>query len=177
MHQRIHIGEEHASESKEKRKKRLARNRESARQSRRRKKELLLNLRKQVNELHDKIEFERRKKLECMEEHITADRVRILNEIFSDQRYNGRSVAGMDRFIRTVRNSGPMIKERRAALEFQHDALKKLILPVYRRIFMSMSLKDRSFLTEAKEKKIKEVSRMIANRAEKGIFFGWINLI
>lgn len=159
MHQRIHIGEEHALESKEKRKKRLARNRESARQSRRRKKELLLNLRKQVNELHDKIEFERRKKLECMEEHITADRVRILNEIFSDQRYNGRSVAGMDRFIRTVRNSGPMIKERRAALEFQHDALKKLILPVYRRIFMSMSLKDRSFLTEAKEKKIKETQK------------------
>lgn len=157
MQQRINLKEENASESKEKRKKRLARNRESARQSRRRKKELLLNLRKQVNDLHDQIENERRRKLEHMEMEVSADRIRILNEIFLDQRYHGQSVEGMDRFTSTVRHSGPNSKERRAAVSFQFKELRKLVLPFYLQIFLSMSLKERSYFTEAKENKIKEV--------------------
>ena len=172
MQHGIDLNDEHASESKEKRKKRLARNRESARQSRRRKKELLLNLRKQVNALHDKIEHERRKHLENMEEKIMADRTRILNEIFLDQRYNGQSAAGMDRFISTVRNCGPNIKERRSAMIFQYNALKKVVLPFYRQIFLTMSLRDRKFFTDAKEKKIKEVRVLYAKVCL--IFKSWL---
>ena len=147
--------DDHAMESKEKKDKRLARNRESARQSRRRKKELLLNLRGKVNDLHEEIENERRKKLECMEHELVADRIRILNAIFADQSYNGQSVANIEKLIRTVRRCGPNIVERKSAIRFQYDALRRAILPHYSHAILSIALRDSSFLTEAKEERTK----------------------
>jgi len=100
-------------QSKEKKDKRLARNRESARQSRRRKKELRLNLRGKVNDLHEEIEIERRKKLECMMEHeVVADRIRILNAFCADQSYNGQqSVANIGKLIGTEGNVGQTLSK------------------------------------------------------------------
>lgn len=161
MQQRVNFNSDSGLESKEKREKRLARNRESARQSRRRKKELLLNLRKQVNNLHGQIERERRIRLECMERDLSISKNHILNEIFVEQRYSGQSVAVMDRFISSIRKSGPNIKERRAATIFQYNSLRKLVLPMYRHIFLSMSLRDRNFFTEAKEKMTREVRLLL----------------
>jgi len=151
-------------ESKEKKDKRLARNRESARQSRRRKKELLLNLRGKVNDLHEEIENERRKKLECMEHELVADRIRILNAIFADQSYNGQSVANIEKLIRTVRRCGPNIVERKSAIRFQYDALRRAILPHYSHAILSIALRDSSFLTEAKEERTKIQSQKPSGR-------------
>jgi len=157
VHHNHHMmfNDDHATESKEKRAKRLARNRESARQSRRRKKDLLLNLRGKVNKLHEEIEEERRKKLESMEKELVADRIRILNSIFDDRIQNGHSAVGVDKLIGTVRKSGPNVAERKAAINFQYKALQKAILPHYSRTILSLALKDPNFLTEAKEEKIR----------------------
>jgi len=143
------------SESKEKRERRLARNRESARQSRRRKKDLLLNLQGQVSNLHGEIENARQGKLETMEHELVADRIRILNEIFLDQSYNGQSASSVDRLVRAVRSGGPNTAERNAGVRFQYNELQKLFLPFYRQIFVSLSLKDRRFFTDAKEVRIR----------------------
>lgn len=151
----IFYHDDQAVESKEKRQKRLARNRESARQSRRRKKELLLNLRNQVSRLHSDIEYIRKGKMETMEHDMMVDKLRILNELFLDQKCNGQSVSGVETFVSVVRNSVPNIAERKAAIEFQYKALRKAILPHYRQLILALSLKDRSFFIDAKEQKIK----------------------
>lgn len=160
-------------ESKEKRERRLARNRESARQSRRRKKELLLNRRAQVNKLHGEIETERRKKLETMEEDLVVDKLRILNEIFLEQSFHnsgdnktngfGRydrahvvsAIPRMEKLVFAVRKGGPNIVERQTAVRFQYNALRQLFLPFYRQIFLSLSLKEQRFFTSSKEHKMK----------------------
>jgi hypothetical protein len=154
MHHML-FNDDPATESKEKRAKRLARNRESARQSRRRKKDLLFHLQGKVNKLHEEIDHVRRKKLECMEEELAADRIRILNSIFVDRIQNGQSAVAVDNLIGTVRKSGPNVAERKAAINFQYKALQKAILPHYSQTILSLALRDPSFLTEAKEEKIR----------------------
>eukprot|EP00557_Chaetoceros_sp_GSL56_P011935 CAMPEP_0176484594 /NCGR_PEP_ID=MMETSP0200_2-20121128/4540_1 /TAXON_ID=947934 /ORGANISM="Chaetoceros sp., Strain GSL56" /LENGTH=690 /DNA_ID=CAMNT_0017881083 /DNA_START=559 /DNA_END=2628 /DNA_ORIENTATION=+ len=149
------FSDDQALESTEKRQKRLARNRESARQSRRRKKEMLLNLRSQVRRLHNDIEYIRQGKLETMEHDLMVDKFRILNEVFLDQKYVGQSKAGEDKISSVIRNSGPNIVERRAAIEFQYKALQKAIFPHYRHFILSLSLNDRNFFLDAKDQKLK----------------------
>ena len=167
MQHHMTFKDDHAMESKEKRDKRLARNRESARQSRRRKKELLLNLRGKVNNRHEEIEIERRNKLECMEHELVADRIRILSAIFAEQSYNGQSVATSEKLIRTVRQCGPNIVERKTAIRFQYNALRRAILPHYSHAILSIALRDSSFLTEAKEERTKVSTCMFIDDATK----------
>jgi hypothetical protein len=151
----IFFRDDQALESTEKRQKRLARNRESARQSRRRKKEMLLNLRSQVSRLHNDIEYIRKGKLETMEHDLMVDKFRILNEVFLDLKCVGESKASEDKIASVIRNSGPNIAERRATIEFQYKALQKAILPHYRHLILSLSLNDRNFFMEGKDQKLK----------------------
>jgi bZIP transcription factor. len=151
----VFFKDDQALESTEKRQKRLARNRESARQSRRRKKEMLLNLRSQVSRLHNDIEYIRKGKLETMEHDLMVDKFRILNEVFLDQTCIGQSKTGEDKIASVIRNSGPNIAERRAAIEYQYKTLQKAIFPHYRRLILSLSLNDRNFFMDAKEQKAK----------------------
>mmetsp|Transcript_12497 Transcript_12497/g.18935 ORF Transcript_12497/g.18935 Transcript_12497/m.18935 type:complete len:784 (-) Transcript_12497:31-2382(-) len=155
-----------AVESKEKRERRLARNRESARQSRRRKKELLINLEAQVNKLNSDIENERRRQLMTMEKELMGAKRHLLQEAFSKF---GLGAAGEEIVLEKegdselvtmlnsiIRNGGPNIAVRRAAAGFQYNALRQLILPFYQQFFLSMSLKQECFFTGAKEKRSKE---------------------
>eukprot|EP01083_Nonionella_stella_P287833 979866_1 len=120
--------------TREKRERRLARNRESARQSRRRKKDLLIKLNAKVNQLHCDIEYERwKKKVDAMEAALVADKILILNE---------------------VRNGGPNTVERRTAITFQYNSLRQLLVPCYRKFFLSLSLKEGDFFTEAKDARL-----------------------
>lgn len=151
----VFFKDDQALESTEKRQKRLARNRESARQSRRRKKEMLLNLRSQVSRLHNDIEYIRKGKLETMEHDLMVDKFRILNEVFLDQTCVGQSKTSEDKIASVIRNSGPNIAERRAAIEHQYKTLQKAIFPHYRRLILSLSLNDRNFFMDAKEQKVK----------------------
>ena len=140
-----------ALESKEKRERRLARNRESARQSRRRKKELLLNLRSQVNKLHTDIEAERRRQFSIMESQLVSDRDRVIKEASDvDLEYDIK-----DCIDSAVRGGGPNSARRRAVAAFQYNTLRQLILPYYQQLFFATSLNTENFFTCAKEKRMK----------------------
>ncbi len=147
--------EPNATETKEKRERRLARNRESARQSRRRKKELLLNLQAQVNKLHNDIENERRRKLNSMESALIADKEQILNDIFRDKSFNGHTALNTEKLVFAVRNGGPNTIERKTAVNFQYTSLQNLFLPRNRRMLLSLSLQNEKFFASAKEARIK----------------------
>lgn len=148
--------EDSVVESKEKREKRLARNRESARQSRKRKKELLLNLRQQVNRLYDQIEEERRLKLERMERDLNVECMKMIKEIYVDMNYSGQqNPSSIDSLVHTIRSSGPNIEVRRSATQFQCKALKKAILPPYSQLLFALSLNDDEYFTNAKNERIR----------------------
>lgn len=142
-----------ALESKEKRERRLARNRESARQSRRRKKELLLNLRSQVNKLHSDIEAERRRQFSIMESQLVADRDRVIQEAL-DKILEEDMKECIDE---AVRDGGPNSARRRATAAFQYNALRQLILPIYQQFFFAVSLNTENFFTSAKESRMKSI--------------------
>ena len=155
-----------AVESKEKRERRLARNRESARQSRRRKKQLLINLEAQVNKLHSDIEIERRRQLTIMEKELMEARDTLLKEADSKfENANGRKEVGSlthgdledvkKNLNLAIRDGSPNVATRRAAAEFQYNALRQLFLPYYHQVFLAMSLHEEGFLTVAKEKRSK----------------------
>lgn len=148
--------EDNVVESKGKREKRLARNRESARQSRKRKKELLLNLRQQVNRLYDQIEEERRLKLECMERDLNVECMKMIKEIYVDMNYSGQqNPSSIDSLVHTIRYSGPNIEVRRSATQFQCKTLKKAILPPYSQLLFALSLNDDEYFTNAKNERIR----------------------
>ncbi len=149
-------------ESKEKREKRLARNRESARQSRRRKKELLYNLEVQVNKLNTEIETERRRQLINMEKEMVVAKNYLMTELMRKYKeglsHDGtiRNEQDIDQLLDLiVRDAGPNIATRRAAASFQCNALRQLLLPGYQQFFLAMSLREESFFTNAKEMKSK----------------------
>lgn len=151
-----------AVESKEKREKRLARNRESARQSRRRKKELLFNIEAQVNKLNTQIETERRRQLINMEKEMVVAKDYLMKELIRKYKegfsHDGtiRNEQDIDQLLDlVVRNAGPNIPTRRAAAGFQCNALRQLLLPGYQQFFLAMSLREESFFTKAKEIKSK----------------------
>jgi len=158
-------------ESKEKRERRLARNRESARQSRRRKKELLLNLEAQVNKLHTNIECERRRQISIMEKELLHCKTQILKQQVKEQeqeQQNGEEGGMIDQsdekeqdielsntMRSLVRESSPNIGYRRTVAEFQYSALRQLILPYYQQLILSMSLNEELFFTQPKEERSK----------------------
>jgi len=147
------------AETKERRQRRLARNRESARQSRRRKKQLLSDLGVRVNKLHTHIETERKKQLVVMEKDLDQDRKRIIRELFCCERSTGdeRVTESMlkSRIQALIQDGGPNSSARRNAAAFQYDSLRQLILPFHKQYFLWLSLQDESFFTTAKEKRSK----------------------
>jgi hypothetical protein len=137
-------------EPKEKREQRLARNRESARQSRRRKKELLLTLREKVNNLYEQLENERRSQLEKMEKTLLSEKESIILDIGS-QFSDPRRIGATEKLIHLLQNEGPDTKSRLAVIEFQCRQLKRLFLPPYTHFLLHLSIKNLSFFTMAKE--------------------------
>ena len=149
-------------ESKEKRAQRLARNRDSARQSRRRKKEMLLTLREKVNTLYGQLEYERRLQLEIMESKLLSEKKSIILDIAS-QCPDPRRIGATEKLIHLLKNEGPDTTSRLAVIQFQYRQLKRLYLPSYAQFLLELSLKDFSFFTAAKESAQKQKHLAVNN--------------
>lgn len=152
--------ESSATESKEKRERRLARNRESARQSRRRKKELLLNLGAQVSKLQQAIDVERFRQLECMERELVVDRIRIIEQLFSSAAMSlgvSPDAALSEQLVALIRLGGPNSQIRRAAVDYQYNALNQTILSYSQHFMLALLMKDETFFTLAKEQRAKTI--------------------
>ena len=102
----------------EKRQRRLARNRESARQSRRRKKERLVNLGAKVNELQRKLESDVRDKIISMEAGLITERA----SQFQRWIESGGSDA---KLMATLRSTGVNCPIRRSVIAHQYDFLRQ----------------------------------------------------
>jgi hypothetical protein len=160
------------AESEEKRARRLERNRESARQSRRRKKERLQKLSARVQFLHGEIENERRKKIESMESDLRREKskfvktmlLQIQSSTTHHLEYNDSITAstkemtesletnGIPDLCTVMQNLGPNSHARRAVANFQYQTLRHLILSEYQHFIMWLLTKGDAFLTSAKEK-------------------------
>eukprot|EP01082_Thalassiosira_pseudonana_P011754 g9892.t1 g9892 contig4:813687-816042(-) len=107
----------------EKRQRRLARNRESARQSRRRKKERLAHLGEKVNRLQRQLETEIRLKIASMETGLNEQRLSML------QRLNGQKEGHDEKELATALNStGANCPIRRAVVVHQYSCLRQAFL-------------------------------------------------
>lgn len=139
-------------ESEEKRASRLARNRESARQSRRRKKEHLVTLGNKVNQLQDLLEKERRASLANMDVALKEKRARIVAE-FVDGRVMDSELEHV------IRETLPNSNVKQGTILFQYTTLKQALLPKYEEFILWLTLRDEDFFTKFKDEKTKsEVS-------------------
>lgn len=146
-------------ESEEKRAKRLERNRESARKSRRKKKERLLTLGEQVNQLHNEIEGERRKHINDMVPVMNRNRledIRLLIQHLADGNQLYQSIS--DQTCVVIQQSGPNSRLMRSVLEFQYSSLKQLTLPSYQKMLLCMTLLEEKFFTSAKDEYTKRTA-------------------
>lgn len=134
-----------AVETAEKRAKRLERNRESARKSRRRKKERLASLEEQVNKLHGEIEVERRIQINTM--------VAALRNCRKSAKFTGTT--------NVIFNTGPCSEISRAVLDFQYSTLKQLVLPRYHKVLLWFMLQPESYFFSAKEEYAKRENKLV----------------
>ena len=153
------------TESAEKRARRLARNRESARLSRRRKKEHLESLSEKVNQLHNSIETKRRDVMNRMESELRKRRVKELTELAtSSDPKNINYMEGKDslkdanvsgKLSDIINGMGPISATRRAVISFQYNLLRQLILPPQHQYLLWLTLQPEIFFTTAKGKRPK----------------------
>jgi len=135
-------------ESAEKRAKRLERNRESARRSRRKKKERLETLEAQVNKLNGEIETERRKQINAMVPRLNAVRHNLWNNYEQQQQQETGDDSFWPNMIRTAGCNNDIV---RAVVDFQHTALKQVVLPRYQKMLIWLSMQEESYFSAGKE--------------------------
>lgn len=139
-----------AGESEEKRAKRLERNRESARRSRRKKKERLSTLEEKVSNLYQRIEKERRRQINVMDD--------ALNEDLADSVSAMRTIVvhisegeQREKLTHFLQSTGMNSQVRRAVLDFQYPTLKQTILPPYHKFVLWLTLNPEKFFTHARD--------------------------
>ncbi|KAL3798737.1 hypothetical protein ACHAW5_010068 [Stephanodiscus triporus] len=146
----------------EKRRQRLARNRESARQSRRRKKEHLASLAAKVQKLQRQLEAEVRSKIRSMEGGLARQRCNMANKWLAEQEKK-RSCSASDEHSsgsissRDSRNQLAMVIDktsvnceiRRAVIAHQYHFLRQAFISSHNRYSVWMMLQSSSFFTEA----------------------------
>eukprot|EP00978_Attheya_sp_CCMP212_P015729 scaffold40685_cov52-Attheya_sp.AAC.1 len=158
-------------ETAEKRARRLARNRESARQSCRRKKVLLSSLSDKVNKLHHAIDVERRNQLRSMEGGLRGHRQALIQQLNDTQTTTTQSYIQKphsDALRTIIHNMGPNCTVRHSAAAFQYSALKQYILPKYQEYLLWLIQNDPSYLTAASDERTKG-SKMLARVSSKQI--------
>ncbi len=131
-----------AAETEEKRARRLARNRESARQSRRRKKERLATLEKQVTTLFAKVEEQRGEKIMVMESELQNRRIEGLATVQSKQELQ-----------QLLHDTGPNCVVRERVASFQYEKLRQLLLPRHQEFLLWLTLQQDEFFSTAKNNK------------------------
>ena len=146
-----HGKQKNEENAEDKRARRLARNRESARQSRRRKKEQLLVMSDRVVKMWDNFELERRAQVNMMERTISSEKSRIVlilsNLLYSD---NQLSIKQQTHFL--LNNIAcPDSAARLSVVEFQYRQFLSYMLPNFRRFLLWLSLQETSFFQDLKE--------------------------
>jgi len=155
------IGGSHPNESRERRTRRLARNRESARQSRRRKKDLLLTLGDKVNKLHNEIEQERMSQINAMEKEFIAHKketIREMSEVLSnfDEMDPSNEDKALQILLRQVLQSlGPNSLSRQHVAAFQNSQIRYHVFPTFNRFLLWLSMQPDSLFTAAKDERSK----------------------
>ncbi|GLD93357.1 hypothetical protein PINS_up001949 [Pythium insidiosum] len=137
----------------EKRQRRLARNRESARQSRRRKKQYLELLEEKVSQLTESIDATRATHLDRADEALNAVRTEILATLSEDLKSSTTDSEVSEKIRRGVQliqeRYGPNSLERNAVKDYNFRQLDNLLLPPYCRFLLWLSIQDDSFYDEA----------------------------
>jgi hypothetical protein len=134
-------------ETEEKRARRLARNRESARQSRRRKKERLATLEDKVTSLFGELEEQRRAKMMEMEDQLRAARRRELRAL------DGATVT-RERLVQFLRETGCNIPVRERVISFQLEKLRQLVLPRHEEFLAWLTLQPDDFFTSLRDRRL-----------------------
>ncbi|ETV72424.1 hypothetical protein H257_12554 [Aphanomyces astaci] len=138
------------------RRKRLERNRESARQSRRRKKQYLELLEGKVAQLTDEIDEAREEHLDSADSTINALKnqlVTSLNKLLDNHPPSAPLPSPLEDELREGVYSiqtrfGPNAKERQAVVNYHFTQLDSLLLPPYTRFLLWMSIQDEVFYTK-----------------------------
>ncbi|KAJ0401350.1 hypothetical protein ATCC90586_001767 [Pythium insidiosum] len=137
----------------EKRQRRLARNRESARQSRRRKKQYLELLEEKVSQLTESIDATRATHLDRADEALNAVRTEILATLSEDLKSSTTDAEVSEKIRRGVQliqeRYGPNSLERNAVKDYNFRQLDNLLLPPYCRFLLWLSIQDDTFYDEA----------------------------
>ncbi len=144
----------------EKRRQRLARNRESARQSRRRKKELLVTLSTKVRKLQSQLEKEVRSKISSMERELSCSRKSLIDGWLSEQQQQQQQHENHDRstnidwefrntLARILHTVGINCEIRRTVIAHQYHFLRQSFLPPHNHFSIWMMIQSSKFFTEA----------------------------
>jgi len=141
----------------EKRAQRLARNRQSARNSRRRKKEHLQNLEAKVQKLQRELESEVRRKVSSMEEGLMKQREDMMEQWLANQSSGSASPdeeqEGDDKrrkqLALILQETGVNCQVRRAVVAHQYNMLRNTFLSPMNHYSVWMLLQSASFFTEA----------------------------
>lgn len=140
-------------DSDEKRQRRLARNRESARQSRRRKKQYLELLEEKVSQLTESIDTTRASHLDRADEALNAVRSEILANLTEELKSSTNEADVSSKIRQGVQliqeRFGPNSVERNAIKDYNFRQLDNLLLPPYCRFLLWLSIQDDAFYDES----------------------------
>lgn len=158
----------------EKRRQRLARNRESARQSRRRKKEHLASLSAKVQKLQRQLEAEVRNKIRSMEGGLSRQRNNMLDKWSVDQEKKRPGTASDDngsisissvvcvdsrnQLAKVIGKTGVSCEIRRAVIAHQYHCLRQAFLSSHNHYSVWMMMQSSTFFTEASRKRELELA-------------------
>ncbi len=130
----------------EKRRQRLARNRESARQSRRRKKEHLASLAAKVQKLQRQLETEVRSKIRSMEGGLIRQRFNMVEKLLAEQEKKRSCSAQLATIIdKTSVNC----EIRRAVIAHQYHFLRQAFISTHNHFSIWLMMQSSRFFTEA----------------------------
>ena len=157
----------------EKRRQRLARNRESARQSRRRKKEHLASLSAKVQKLQRQLEAEVRSKIRSMEGGLTRQRNNMLDKWLveqekkrsgtaSDENTSSSSIVACvdsrNQLAKVIGKTSVSCEIRRAVIAHQYHCLRQAFLSSHNHYSVWMMMQSSTFFTEASRKRDLELA-------------------
>jgi hypothetical protein len=157
------IQQQTPGESEEKRTRRLERNRESARKSRRRKKERLSHLEEKVAGLHAKIEAERRVHINSMDRILFQFQKERISQFKKDTEDNQNAdVDWNERLSTLVQMTGPNCPVRRAVVDFQYSTLKQMLIPRYQKFLMWLTLHPERYFLTGKEQHARQEGKQVS---------------
>ncbi|KAL7562203.1 hypothetical protein ACA910_013458 [Epithemia clementina (nom. ined.)] len=149
-------------ESEEKRAKRLERNRESARISRRRKKERLVAAEARVWRTHQKIAKERQIQIEKLVPGLRRLRNNKLAQFAQDNNTDPASI------MTAVRETGPNSPIFQAVIDFQFNSLQASLFPRYQKLWLWLALNEEQYFIAGKEEFSKREPDKTAARVSSG---------